>query len=173
MLERSIEETLNDVYMFSVVHNNVFSILNMTEEEIRQSIVEDLLLVTMIEIGENTKLHFGFTKFLRWLPRYLHKKVIKQLRHDEINGLIEIKGREIRIRNNRTILQAAMDYCGHWYEGFDIPNEPGIITVNREKLEEAVEEAGGVDQLAEKLAKKINADMLDQLANVPVPTSIN
>ena len=66
-----------------------------------------------------------------------------------------------------------MDYCGHWYEGFDIPNEPGIITVNREKLEEAVEEAGGVDQLAEKLAKKINADMLDQLANVPVPTSIN
>lgn len=173
MFKRPVEETLNDPLMFSVVHNSVFSINNMTDEELRQSIVEDILLITMMEKDEKIVLDFDQHKLFRWIKPLQHRRVYEQMGHPEIFGLIERKNGQIRIKDQREILQAAMDYCGHWWEGYTIPNEPGIITFNQEVFEEKVNEAGGFDEFIEGVAKIVMADLMDGDATVSGNKTLN
>lgn len=173
MFKRSIEETMNDVLMFSVVHNNIFSINNMSDEELRQSIVDDILMVTMMEKEEKTSINFGQHELFRWIKPLQHARVYNQMAHPEISGLIEHKNGQIRIKDVREVLQAAMDYCGHWWDGFTIPNEPGIITMNHEKVDEMIQDAGGFDQFIDNLAHTLQADMMDSSATVPVSKTVN
>jgi len=124
----------------------------------------------MWEKENNQKVHFGFTKFLQWIPRYLHKRVFKEIQNEEIIGLIEIKDREIRIKDQREILQAAMDYCGHWWENFDIPKD--ALVFSKENLEKMVEEAGGIEALATELANEIISEQIDKQSNAKGTTTL-
>ncbi len=173
MFKRSIQETMDDELMFSVVHNNIFSINNMSDAELRQSIVDDILMVTMMEKEEKTTINFGQHELFRWIKPTQHGWVYSQMGHPEISGLIERKNGQIRIKNVKEVLQAAMDYCGHWWEGFNIPNEPGIITMNHEKVDEMIADAGSFDQFINNLAHTLQADMMDNRATVPVSKTVN
>jgi hypothetical protein len=156
------EVFLNYEFAFQVIHNPVFSINNMSDEELRQSIIEDLLSVTMWEKQFNRKLHYGFTRFLHFLPRHMHSRVYDQMKHVEIIDLIEVTitktGSELRIRDNREILQAAMDYASVWYSGFSFPNDTSIIFLDREAISTAFVESGGVEALASSLTMDIVAN---------------
>lgn len=173
MFKRSIEETMNDVLMFSVVHNNIFSINNMSDKELRESIVDDILMVTMMEKEEKTPINFGQHELFRWIKPTQHGWVYSQMGHPEIAGLIEHKNGQIRIKDVQEVLQAAMDYCGHWWDGFTIPNEPGIITMNHEKVDEMIQDAGGFDQFIDNLAHTLQADMMDSNITIPVSKTVN
>lgn len=172
MFKRSVEETLNDVLMFSLVHNNIFSVDNMTDKEVRESLIDDLLLITMMEKEEKVTIDFNQHKLFRWLKPLQHGRVYEQMAHPEISGLIERKNGQIRIKDQKEILQAAMDYCGHWWEGYDIPNEPGIFTMNREVVDEQIEAAGGFDNFIDGLAKTLHAELMDTEATVPVSKTL-
>lgn len=173
VMKRSVNETLNDSLMFSLVHNNMFSINNMSDEEVRQSIIDDVLLITMLEKGENTTIEFGQHQLFRWIKPYQHSRVYKQMCHPEISGLIEQKNGQIRIKDQREILQASMDYCGHWWDGFTIPNEPGIVTLNHDVFEEKVNAAGGFDQFVEGLTQTLMVDLMDVDATVAGNKTVN
>lgn len=173
MFKRSIEETMNDELMFSVVHNNIFSINNMSDAELRQSIVDDILMVTMMEKEEKTTINFGQHELFRWIKPTQHGWVYGQMGHPEIAGLIEHKNGQIRIKDVKEVLQAAMDYCGHWWEGYAIPNEPGIFTMNHEKVDEMITNAGSFDQFIDNLAHALQADMMNSNTTVPVSETVN
>lgn len=160
---------LNDWMMFSLVHNNVFSVTNMSPREIRESIVEDTLMITMLERRHQTKIHFGMTRLLKWIPREFHYLVMDQLNHDEIFGLLDFSSdkREIRIVDNVGILQAAMDYIGGpWYVGFKYPD--GSI-VDDEAPDMSEEE---ILKIVEKLSPEIKAIEMDIAATAPIPETV-
>ena len=158
---------LNCEDAFQITDNYVFSITNMTDRELREAIIHDILSITMWEKENNRKLHFGFTRLNRFLPRHLHKRVSLQMKHDEICNLIQIQrndsGSEIRIKDNHAILQAAMDYAGTWYTGFNIPDGVCVFSVNHE----LVEKLGGIDAIATLVVNDIKASDMDKLSNVP------
>lgn len=156
----TFQDYLKDEFVWGLVDNNVFSINNMDDRELREAILGDLLGVTMWEKQHNERVHFGFTKLLRLLPRSLHKRVKKQMKHDDIVELIsirpfDVRATEVRIVDNSAILQAAMDYAGIWYSGFNIP--PDAICLNTENLAKAVEEHGSLENLASSLAMDLIA----------------
>ena len=137
---------------FQVVDNSCYSIDNMTDEELRESIIEDLLAVTMWEKQSNQKIHFGFQRFMRFLPiRPISKRerVFAQMHHADIVHLIDHKDDEndgeLRIKDNHAILQAAMDYAGVWYSDFVMPD--GAVCIDRQ----AIEDAGGIETIATSL----------------------
>ena len=157
---------LNNGIIRQLVDNHLFSIKNMSPKELLESIVEDILMVTMWEIQTGIKLHFGYTKLVEFLPRSLHPLVYENLRNPEISGLIEItdskfRSKELRIKNDRAILQAAMDYAGVWYSGFEQPTE-GVISLSL--LREKVQDMGGIDAASQSIA-------MDLMANTALSTT--
>jgi len=145
----------------------------MSDEELRQSIIDDVLLVTMIEKEEKVTIDFDQQQLFRWIKPLQHRRVYEQLGHPEISGLIEQKNGQIRIKDQHEILQASMDYCGHWWDGFTIPNGPGIVTLNHEVFEEKVNAAGGFDQFVESIAHEVMAIAMDQDSTVPGNKTVN
>lgn len=172
MFKRPLDETLNDIYMYSLVHTSVFSVDNMSDKELRESIIEDLLFITMLEKEEKIVLEFDQQKMFRWLKAVQHSRVYNQMLDPEISGLIERKDGQIRIKDQQEILQAAMDYCGHWWEGFKIPNEPGIFTMNHKVVEEQIEAAGGFDQFIDGLVNQLVADEMDGKSNTTLSKTV-
>jgi hypothetical protein len=166
------EVFLNDEYLFYVVHNSVCSIMNMTDRELRESIVSDILMITMWEKEHNKKVHYGFTKFLHWLQRDMHQQVLSEMKHDEISGLIDIQADEIRIKDRKEILQVAMDYCGMWYEGFIIPVGLNVITTSKETISSVVENAGGGVKLTEKIVSELQSLTMEQLATTTINSTL-
>ncbi len=174
MLVRSVEETMNDSLMFEVVHNDMFSINNMSDKEVRESIIHDILMVTMIEKEEKVTLDFDQHQLFRWIKLTQHGYVFTQMNNQEISGLIENKNGQLRIKDQREILQAAMDYCGHWYDGFEPPEgEEDIFRVNAEGFQAQVEEAGGFDQFCQNVFDKIAPELMDLEATVPGSKTLN
>lgn len=164
---------LNCEETFQLTHGDFFSINNMSDKELREAILNDLILITMWEKQHNQKLHFGFTKMFRFLPRDLHDRVRKQMKHDEICELIQIThlkhGTEIRIKDNHQILQAAMDYSGVWFDGFEMPDDIPIICVDHQKIEKM----GGHEVVVETLTTKIMASIMDEKSNAPSNNTLN
>ena len=154
---------IDEEYLFYIVDNDVCSINNMDDRQLRESIVNDILTVTMWEIDNKKKVHYGMTKFLQFIRREKQKRVMDMMKHPEIEFMIHLVrtegGSEIRIKDDRNIRQAAMDYCGHWYEGYTIPEGMDIISLNFEKFEEEVEKYGSVENLAASLAMDVRAAM--------------
>lgn len=132
---RDKEVLLASEYIRQIVHNEVFSIVNMDDDELKESIIEDILVFTMWEIQANERLSFTFEDLVRFLPEDLHSRVQEALESEEVavyldDSLVD----EIRIVKNRSVLQEAMDFCGCWYSGFKMPDDITIISVNRDAI---------------------------------------
>lgn len=69
--------------------------------------------------------------------------------------MIAVKDKQIRILDTQEMLQKAMDYCEVWFTGYDSPK--GTITVDRCALEDAIEDSGGVENLAMALGMELNS----------------
>lgn len=147
-----------------ITDGEVFSARYMTDEELRQSIVADILAVTIWEKQTEQTLEFGCDEFYRFVDDiYLQRRILDQFTHPEIEGLLDIDEdhKRYRIRDQKEILQAAMGYCGVYYHGYDAPE--GLVTINRD----AIENMGGVETAAMSL-------LMDIAATVPeVTTTLN
>lgn len=158
-LARDPEAYLREEAAWQLVNNSVFSIECMDDKELREAVIEDILTVTMLEKQLGQTLHFGITKMLRFLTRQHHRRVMDALKHDEIRNLIMLSrgksGSEVRIKDNREILQAAMNYCGVYYSDFEMGENALII--NREILNAAVQQHGGLKNLTEAMVMDVRA----------------
>lgn len=165
-LHRNRVMFLNDEDCRQVVHNDICSIDNMTDRELREAIIDDILGATMWEKEFKENPYFTLSEFTRFIPRYKQQRVYNMLHHSEIKDLIvqtRNKGMiELRIRDQQEILQAAMDYCGVWYDGFKIPDEEGIVRINHDVISEAIENHGSLENLATALAMDFQAQQSGQ-----------
>lgn len=158
---RDKDVLLNDEYIRQVVHNEAFSIVNMDDDELKESIIEDILTFTMWELQTSDKLSFTFSDLVCFLPEDLHGIVKDALESDEVSRYLDMDtGDEIRIIKNRSILQEAMNYCGVWYSGFTVPDDVEIISVVK----------GSEKPNPELLAISLS---MDQEANAPWSSTLN
>lgn len=158
---RDKEILLADEYIRQIVHNEVFSITNMNEDELKESVIEDILMFTMWELQTSESLSFTFSDLVRFLPEDLHDIVKDALESDEVSQYLDmVIGEEIRIIKNKIILQEAMDYCGVWYSGFAIPKDVEIVSVIKDS------EKPNPEVLALSLS-------MDQEANAPWSSTLN
>lgn len=140
---------------WQVVNNDVYNIDNMSDEELRQSIIDDVLAVTIWEKQTGDQAVFGMDVLCRYLTEEQKLRVESLIHQHEINPYFDITPTSIRIKDDRTLLQAAMDYAGVWYDGFDCPE--GAFSLDRDAFHEAVEEFGGLDNLATALAMELGS----------------
>lgn len=160
-------------HAWQITDGHVFSIDNMTDKELCEAIIDDVLSVTMWEKELGKKMHFGITQLLRFIPKCKQKRVKKALKHDDISGLIQIDriyrgntltGSEIRIKDHPVILKAAMDYCGVWYGDEEIPE--GELVIDCGALARKVHELGGIENTVESLTMDMVANIKDVSKNL-------
>ena len=152
---------LNECYAWNVWHDRegVYSIDYMDDEQLRDSILEDIFLVTFYEKEKAKKIHFTYNTLVRWLwlpPQLERVKKIFDTPEVQKYVIVDEQGM-VRIRDDRRLQQEAMDLIGCWMDGFDIPDRAGIITINKEVLEEKIQEHGSIDNLAKALAMDVVA----------------
>jgi hypothetical protein len=132
------------------------SIRFMNERELLESIVHDILWPTIWEMEKSESVCFDAAEFLRFVPRAEDREMITDMMgHVEIAGLIEHKDGQLRIKKDRAILQAAMDYCGVWAHGFDMP--PDALVTNFEAVGDAIEQHGSIENFAAALMMDMNS----------------
>lgn len=149
---------LQDIW--SVSHSDVFSINNMSDRELRESVVEDVLAVTMWVKTFAQPLDFKIETLMRFLKSDdQRERVVTALNDAEVKGLFEVnENQQLRIRDHRDILQAAMDYCGNWYHGYVIPPNIDVLMSNPEMIGEALEQYGSFDNVVEAMTMEFKAN---------------
>lgn len=140
---------------WQVVNGDVFNINNMTDEELRCSIIDDVLAVTIWEKQTGEKVKYDISTLTRYLTDEQCVRVMEAMKHESIVGLFDLTADHVRIVDSKEVLQAAMAYAEVWYTGYDMPD--GLYTVNREVLKNAVEINGGIDNLAQGLLMDMSA----------------
>lgn len=132
---KSFADFLNEEANWALVDNDVYSVRNMSEKELKQSIIQDIVGVTMFEKEFGYDCYFGLSNLVVRLDGEYCDKIHKLLATDpEITGMVEfVGGKGYRIKNDRETLQKAMDYSGVWYDGFDMPED--VIIRDMEGLE--------------------------------------
>lgn len=154
---RDKDVLLNDEYIRQVVHNEAFSIVNMDDDELKESIIEDILVFTMWELQTSDKLSFTFNDLVKFLPVELHDRVREALGTPDVSIYIDHKlGDEIRIIKDLDVLQQAMDFCGVWYSGFVIPEGIKVVMTSKDAVKPSPEELS-----------------MDMLANAPWSKTLN
>lgn len=155
----SFEEMLADQYGWSLVDNDVFSINNMSDREIRESIIEDLLTVTVYEVRQKTEVKYSQWTLVRWLPFFKRQSIVKMLDHCEIQNLIERSEGKIRIRTDREVMRAAMEYCGVYYEEwFDKEEFPkDLIGLNNEIVDQLIVRHGSFNNVIDSLIMELKS----------------
>lgn len=154
-LFETFDDMLRNDYAWELVDNNVFTVKNMNEKELKESIIQDLLSVTMWEIKTKEDVHFSLSTLCRKVPREYVNKIKQLIKAADICDMIHIRDKRIRIYNSQKNLQAAMNYCGVWFEGYAPPK--GTKVIDTGKVRDAVNELGSVDALATSLSMDIKA----------------
>lgn len=157
---RNSSEVMNDSHCWQVVHGEFFSVDAMTDMELQEAIINDILQVTMLEKETGKKCNFTEKTLVRFLFSEQKERVAKML--VEVMGLInliettpdnfpnfsvEMSKRvierhsylQLRIKDNRVILQEAMNFAGCWYDGFNPPEGVQVLSLNMEKVNKEVE----------------------------------
>jgi hypothetical protein len=135
------------------------SVVDFDDEEIRQAIVQDIMSATFWEKQTGEKLSFDFEELVRFVNPASRARVEEQIKHGDVQELIvEVHG-QLRLRDQRSVEQAAMDFCGVYYDGYEMPY--GVLKVDRSAIAQAIEDHGGINQFADSLK-------MDLQSNVPL-----
>ena len=153
---------LNEKYARQITHSEVFSIVNMSEAEVKESLIDDILSVTMFEKQTNQKVRFDFKELTRFIPKQIHHIVEHALQDIEIQKLITHIDGEYRINPDTASLKAAMDFCGCYYSGFEVPEGVELFRLDLEKL-----------AVKDDVQSLINSVYMDVMTNSPTSDSVH
>lgn len=113
------EKFLNDQDIWTVVDNDLWSVSAMTDAEVEAALIQDILMVTMVEIDSGKKIDFDHKSLFRNLE---HNQVqlqrVKKIYEDSLFVEKHVSKDSVRIYSDKITLQKAMDFCGVWYGGF-------------------------------------------------------
>lgn len=179
---KNASDVLNEMYCWQVVHGEYFSVDAMTDQELQEAIINDILQVTMLEKETGKKCNFTEKTLVRFLCSEQKERVVKMLA--EVMGLVELVETtpdnfpnfsvemskrvikrhgypQLRIRDNRVILQEAMNFAGYWFDGFSPPEGVQAFSINMEKVNAEVEKYGSFHNFIDSLAMDIAAGGLN------------
>lgn len=99
-----------------------FSIMNLSDLAVRQSIIQDIQLATLWEIEKGETVDFDVQEFLRLVPETdQRQRVLHLMWHDDIKDLIvgKVSGNaacdgQLRIKTDPVSMKLADDYCSVW-----------------------------------------------------------
>lgn len=137
----------------------IWSVDNMSDDELAKAIIDDILACTMWEIQTSQTLSYTFEEMCRFLKDNEQiKRVGYMLRSEVIQNFITFNNGQYRIKNNTNVLQAAMDFCEVWYSGFNkqIHGCTFSDSETREHIQNKIEQYGSI----ENLAKSLHMEML-------------
>ena len=113
-----------------LVNGEFFNINNMSNDELMQAIIDDVLAVTIWEIQTGLTLYFDMSELTRFLTLSQKLRLTSLLKNDEVKKYLEYKGAQIRIKTDPYTLKSAMEYVGVSYNNYALPGP--VIQVNRE-----------------------------------------
>ncbi|PZR93496.1 MAG: hypothetical protein DI537_10270 [Stutzerimonas stutzeri] len=116
-------------HAWSLVDNEIFSVRNMDDEELRQTVVEDLVALADWE-RQGKEIDFTAASLSRFLRPDLHDRVASALSDPFVQSLLE-RRTDGQLRIHKDHLQDAMDFCGVWLEGFEILTDGPVICAFR------------------------------------------
>ena len=100
---------------FDLEDTRSWSVRNMTDEEIRKSIVGDLLNIASLGIE-----YISSDDLIRLISdQQLQSRVLSQLQHKDVQEKLIRVGHRFKLRMTRKNMQECMDYAGTWHEGFE------------------------------------------------------
>lgn len=139
---------------------------NMTDKEIRESILVDLMNFHFWELEHQTKLHIDFGELTRHAKKAEYLRILEQLSHPDIASCFkqDKDTGAISIIPTRENLQWCMDYSGVWFEGYQMPDD--VIRINTDVFDNKVREHGGVENL-------ISAMAMELMSNSPYSGTVN
>ncbi|WP_396190409.1 hypothetical protein [Flavobacterium sp.] len=148
------EKILNEMYVRELMDDGLaWCTTNMTVDDLRKAIFADLLYFGMWEKERNKKLFITFDELTKFVNKADIERIRQQLDNEEIKYLINVTEGIYNLKDERQIYQAAMDFCGCWFEGFEIPSGlSDVYTINHDVLDAAVTTHGGLENLATSLA---------------------
>jgi len=88
----------------------------MSNEEIRQAIIENILVVSMWEKIFEEKASYTLDELVCYVFPFNHTRVQAQFHSSDVQNLLEKGSKELRIKPS--MLEAAMEYCGVFYHGY-------------------------------------------------------
>lgn len=136
---RSGQVYLDEIFAWQLVAGrSISSVDNMSDRELRESIIDDLLGATMWEIQTEMKLEFTMERIRHNVGynKERYNRIVREMAHPEIAGLIQmVDDKYPRIDPRSRVLYEAMEYCGTYYNGMK-PSDPNavLIVVNRENF---------------------------------------
>jgi hypothetical protein len=107
------------------VDPNGYSIDAMSDEELQQAVIEDLLLVVKWRM-DGKEVGGDFHHLTRFLDEEQSKRVAKALEAPMVKSLITVVPTGA-IEITPEHMQDAMDFCGFWLDGWDILAEGTVI----------------------------------------------
>lgn len=123
---------------WEVRHDDECSIANMTDEELRQSVVADLLQVHSWE-REGKAPTFHPDDFKRFIPASMHARVDEALADPFVRSLIvTLSDGQVRVHPHH--LQEAMDFCGVWLEGYLPLSDGSILMTDRDAIDDFLDD---------------------------------
>lgn len=144
---------LDEQDAWQVVDGEVFSITNMTDDELSEAIIDDVLCVTMFEMQTGQKLHFDCSTLQRFLKTDELRQRVNSVLMNNPQMMYFIDGHTFRIRNSVHVLQEAMDFCGTFYTGYEMPE--GVISVNRQELDSMMSLFDQLENIATSLSMEL------------------
>ena len=133
---------LADEDAWQITDGEFFSVKNMTDEELGEAIINDILIATFFEKEGNT-VNFTPEILIRFLCGSIRAKVLKKLQSKELAGYLDTTNGQLRIKNDRNILQAAQDYAGVVFDGFEFTDQTQpYIKIDHDTVRKEIDKAG-------------------------------
>jgi hypothetical protein len=98
-----------------LIDQEVLSVRDMDDHELRQAIVEELLMAEDWRRG-GKEMGYRAEDLVRFLPADLHARVLAAFSDPHLQSFLERRD-DGEVRIDPAHLQDAMDYCGVWLEG--------------------------------------------------------
>lgn len=116
---------LNDEDARSLTDKYV-NIKDLSDKQLMFAILDDILSVTMYEIQFNKYISYGPDEITQYVKdKEDIERIFNLILDSDLTRYLEIKeiknNMELRIINDRNVLQEVMDKIGVWYTDYDIP----------------------------------------------------
>ena len=149
---------------WQVVDGEFFSVRNMTDDGLSEAIVNDVLMVTFFE-KEGHVVDFTPEKLIRYLKGHWRAKVLNKLQSKELSWYFTNTNGQLRIRDDRNILQAAMDYAGVVYGDYEFTDKTApVIAIDHETVRKEIEKVGGLDNFIQSISMDLISNTAENIS---------
>lgn len=150
---RDPQAFLSEMYSRELFDDGIHSTANMSDVEVAQSILMDLMAVSVWEMQTNQSLNFTFEELVQFVSVAEKGRIHHILSTDVIvqQYLVDNKG-QLRVIKDRVLLKEIMELTGVYYFGETPDNGEDLIKVDHSKLPSS---ADGIQNYVQSMFKQV------------------